>query len=75
MQKCRNWDLNALGGLPEIPQQPKAGLEYGRLSDGKTHAVFTTMPSSHYFMLQIMIHFYTKTVKSTIGLFMKYSLV
>ena len=50
MQKCRNWDLNALGGLPEIPQQTKAGLEYGWLSDGKTHAIFTTVPSSHYFI-------------------------
>ena len=53
----------------------KGSLEYGWWSEGKAYAVFTKMPCSHYFILQIMIHFYTKTVKTTIGLFMKHTLV
>ena len=75
MQKCRNWDSNALGDLPEWPQQAKLGLEYGWWSNGKAHAVSTIIPSSHHFTLQIMISFYTNTVKTIIGLFIKYSLV
>ena len=66
-QRCKHWDLNSLG-LAWDPTINKGSLEYGWWSDGKAYAVFTIMPSSHYFILQIMIHFYTKTVKTTIPL-------